>query len=147
MHGTKDTVMGFPFGLNGDITYPVKLWRDANGCDDGVIAGRWSVAPKDIFLCTNWEACKNGGTVRLDVHSRGHFIPVGWFARQLDELLHRKSASWFQVACAAISSWRLRCTAARFVARDATITPMVTAPINRVDRALISGLTPSRTAL
>ena len=25
--------------------------------------------------------------VTLDVHKRGHFIPKGWFAKQLDDLL------------------------------------------------------------
>lgn len=87
VHGTKDTVMDFPFGPNGDTTYPVQLWRDAKKCGIGVLLGPWSVAPKDNFVRTNWEDCEDGGRVRLDVHARGHFIPVGWFARQLDELL------------------------------------------------------------
>jgi polyhydroxybutyrate depolymerase len=93
VHGTTDTVMDFPYGPNGDTTYPVKLWRDAKGCASGDMAGPWSVAPKDTFVRTNWEACKAGGAVRLDIHSRGHFIPVGWFARQLDELLKLNGAS------------------------------------------------------
>lgn len=87
VHGTSDTVMDFPFGRNGDTTYPVQLWRNEKDCGKGVVSGTWSVTPKDVFKRTNWEACADGGTVRLDVHSRGHFIPVGWFARQLDELL------------------------------------------------------------
>jgi len=87
VHGTSDTVMDFPFGPEGDTTYPVHLWRNAKGCEAGVASGSWAVAPKDVFERTNWEGCADGGTVRLDVHSRGHFIPVGWFARQLDELL------------------------------------------------------------
>ena len=28
-----------------------------------------------------------GGQVALDLHPGGHFIPHGWIARQLDELL------------------------------------------------------------
>lgn len=87
VHGTKDTVMDFPFGPNGETTYPVQLWRDAKKCGEGVLFGPWSVAPKDNFVRTNWEDCADGGRVRIDVHARGHFIPVGWFARQLDELL------------------------------------------------------------
>ncbi len=87
VHGTKDTVMDFPFGPNGDTTYPVQLWRDAKKCGIGVLSGHRSVAPKDNFVRTNWEDCADGGRVRIDVHARGHFIPVGWFARQLDELL------------------------------------------------------------
>jgi polyhydroxybutyrate depolymerase len=87
VHGTRDTVMGFPFGPNGDTTYPVQLWRDVKKCGAGVQSGPWSVAPKDTFVRTVWADCEDGGVVRIDVHSRGHFIPVGWFARQLDELL------------------------------------------------------------
>ncbi len=87
VHGTTDTVMDFPFGLGGDTTYPVQLWRNVKSCGEGVKSGSWSVQPKDVFVRTNWEACGDGGTVRIDVHSRGHFIPKGWFARQLDELL------------------------------------------------------------
>lgn len=87
VHGTTDTVMGFPFGPDGDTTYPVKLWRDAKKCGAGVKSGSWSVQPKDTFVRTNWEDCEDRGAVRIDVHSRGHFIPKGWFARQLDELL------------------------------------------------------------
>jgi polyhydroxybutyrate depolymerase len=87
VHGTADTVMDFPFGPGGDTTYPVQLWRDAKNCGEGVKSGSWSVQPKDTFVRTSWENCEDGGTVRIDVHSRGHFIPKGWFARQLDELL------------------------------------------------------------
>jgi len=87
VHGTKDTVMDFPFGPNGETTYPVKLWRDVKECGVGVRSGPWSVVPKDTFMRTNWEDCADGGSVRIDVHTRGHFIPVGWFARQLDEIL------------------------------------------------------------
>ncbi len=87
VHGTSDTVMDFPFGSGGDTTYPVQLWRDAKNCGEGAKSGSWSIQPKDTFVRTNWEDCEDGGIVRIDVHSRGHFIPKGWFARQLDELL------------------------------------------------------------
>jgi polyhydroxybutyrate depolymerase len=87
VHGTKDNVVGFPFGPNGDTTYPVQLWREAKECGEGVKSTPWFATKEDTFIRTNWLSCKNGGAVRLDVHSRGHFIPKGWFARQLDELL------------------------------------------------------------
>jgi polyhydroxybutyrate depolymerase len=88
VYGLKDTVMGFPFGPNGETTYPVKLWRARKGCTGmGYVSGSWSVTKKDTFTRTNWENCADGGSVRLDVHKRGHFIPVGWIGRQLDELL------------------------------------------------------------
>jgi len=88
VHGTSDRVMDFPFGPDGQTTWPVKLWRDRMGCaGSGAEAGQWSVTRQDTFTRTTW-ACAEGD-VTLDVHPRGHFIPRGWIARQLDELLGR----------------------------------------------------------
>ena len=87
VHGTSDTVMDFPFGPGGDTAWPVKLWRDRMGCSGpGVARGTWSITSYDVFTRTVWEECEAGRVV-LDVHDRGHFIPRGWIARQLDELL------------------------------------------------------------
>ncbi|WP_297773939.1 PHB depolymerase family esterase [uncultured Roseovarius sp.] len=89
VHGTADTVMDFPFGPTGQTTWPVKLWRDRLRCDDADIdTDTWSVTKHDMFTRTTWTDCGKG-RVTLDVHKRGHFIPRGWIARQLDELLHR----------------------------------------------------------
>ena len=86
VHGTADTVMDFPFGPNGESTWPVRLWRERMGCaGPGERLGHWSVTHHDTFARTVW-ACDEG-RVTLDVHGRGHFIPRGWIARQLDELL------------------------------------------------------------
>lgn len=86
VHGTSDTVMDFPFGPNGETTGPVRLWRERMGCDGpGARAGDWSVTHHDTFARTAWDCA--GGHIALDVHSRGHFIPRGWIARQLDDLL------------------------------------------------------------
>ncbi|MEM9852528.1 MAG: polyhydroxybutyrate depolymerase [Pseudomonadota bacterium] len=85
VHGLRDTVMDFPFGPDGDATGPVRLWRRSFGCGTGQPDGPWTVTRHDIFDRTVW-AC-DGGRVVLDVHARGHFIPRGWIARQLDELL------------------------------------------------------------
>jgi polyhydroxybutyrate depolymerase len=86
VHGTSDTVMDFPFGPDGETTWPVRLWRARMGCDrPGTRAGAWSVTEHDRFERTTW-ACDEG-RIALDVHARGHFIPRGWIARQLDELL------------------------------------------------------------
>jgi polyhydroxybutyrate depolymerase len=85
VHGTTDTVMDFPFGPEGETTYPVSLWRSRLNCGNGVGQGDWRVTERDLFSRTVWD-CADGRVV-LDVHPRGHFIPVGWFARQLDELL------------------------------------------------------------
>lgn len=86
VHGTSDTVMDFPFGPNGETTGAVRLWRDRMGCDGpGLEAGEWSVTEHDRFTRTRWD-CESGNVI-LDVHSRGHFIPQGWIARQLDDLL------------------------------------------------------------
>lgn len=86
VHGTSDTVMDFPFGPGGDETYPVQLWRDHKLCGTGRELGHYNTTEKDRFLRTEWT-CEDGGAVALDVHQRGHFIPRGWIAKQLDELL------------------------------------------------------------
>lgn len=86
VHGTSDTVMDFPFGPDGDTTYPVALWRSRLGCSDITETSEYSTTQRDRFMRSVWGDCAQGSVV-LDVHSRGHFIPRGWFARQLDELL------------------------------------------------------------
>lgn len=91
VHGLKDTVMDFPFGPDGDTTNPVALWRRENGCKGP--AGQvfdWSVTAKDKFTRHVWDKCASGKSVSLDLHPRGHFIPVGWIQQQLDELLAAK---------------------------------------------------------
>ena len=85
VHGTSDTVMDFPFGPDGDTTYPVFLWRERLGCDEATGGETYSTTERDHFERTIWDGC-SAGKVVLDVHSRGHFIPRGWFARQLDDL-------------------------------------------------------------
>lgn len=86
VHGLKDTVLRFPFGPNGETDWPVRLWRDRMGCaGPGHGRGDWSITEHDRFARTEWDCA--GGRVVLDVHARGHFIPRGWIARQLDELL------------------------------------------------------------
>ena len=88
VHGLKDRVMDFPFGPDGDETHPVALWRQKNRCraePDSI--SQWSVTERDTFKRYVWSRCASGRSVTLDVHGRGHFIPVGWIQRQLDELL------------------------------------------------------------
>ena len=86
VHGTSDNVMNFPFGPGGDTTYPVALWRERMGCTEVTGSEDYSTTSKDNFKRVIWGNCE-AGKVGLDVHSRGHFIPRGWFARQLDDLL------------------------------------------------------------
>ncbi|PTX54375.1 polyhydroxybutyrate depolymerase [Litoreibacter ponti] len=88
VHGLKDTVLDFPFGPDGDTTYPVALWRDHFGCGDVARSAQYSTTEKDHFERSVWDGCAREGRVVLDVHPRGHFIPRGWFAYQLDELLN-----------------------------------------------------------
>ncbi len=88
VHGTSDTVMDFPFGPRGDTTFPVALWRQRMGCEQETGKRIWSITEHDEFERTIWDGCE-GGRVVLDVHERGHFIPRGWIARQLDEVLKR----------------------------------------------------------
>lgn len=85
VHGLADQVMDFPFGPGGDTEHPVALWRDHYECGDGEAQGPWQARDFLTFERTTWEC--DGGRVTLDLHPGGHFIPHGWFARQLDELL------------------------------------------------------------
>ena len=87
VHGTADTVMGFPLGPQGQTTWPVKLWRGHMGCKGtGRDAGDWRITRYREFRRIVWDDCREGRVV-LDVHDGGHLIPRGWIARQLDELL------------------------------------------------------------
>ena len=87
VYGLADNVMPFPMGPGGDTTYPVALWRRQFGCGQGESAGTWQAVSFLAFQRTVWADCTDGGPVTLDVHPGGHFIPHGWIARQLDELL------------------------------------------------------------
>lgn len=87
VHGLRDNVMDFPFGPGGDTLFPVQLWRDKLGCADPTGSAEYATTEKDRFARTVWANCSDGRSVTLDLHPRGHFIPRGWFARQLDELL------------------------------------------------------------
>lgn len=86
VYGLNDQVLDFPLGPGGDTTYPVKLWRDKLGCSDATQLGNWKQVSFLTLTRTTWEDCAKG-FVSLDIHPGGHFIPHGWIARQLDELL------------------------------------------------------------
>lgn len=86
VHGLSDTVMDFPMGPDGDTTYPVALWKTALDCPTaGAPQGDWQVRSFLTLSRTRWEC--DAGSVVLDLHPGGHFIPHGWIGRQLDELL------------------------------------------------------------
>ncbi|MEL7093132.1 MAG: polyhydroxybutyrate depolymerase [Pseudomonadota bacterium] len=87
VHGLNDGVLGFPFGPGGDSTHAVRLWRDTLNCDDAKPIGPWNQVSFLTLTRTRWDC--GGGTVILDTHPGGHFIPHGWIAKQLDELLGR----------------------------------------------------------
>lgn len=86
VHGTTDTVMDFPFGPGGDETYPVALWREKWECGAPSAPETWSAVSWLELTRRTWD-CADGRRVTLDVHGGGHFIPRGWIAHQLDELL------------------------------------------------------------
>ena len=86
VHGLRDNVLDFPFGPEGQTTWPVKLWRDRMGCGNGAGQGDWNQVDFLTLTRTAWTDCATG-RVTLDTHPGGHFIPHGWIARQLDELL------------------------------------------------------------
>lgn len=89
VHGLRDKVMDFPLGPNGETDYAVALWRRKFGCEDGRDAGAWQAVSFLTFERRVWDTCATGRVV-LDIHPGGHFIPHGWIARQLDELLGRR---------------------------------------------------------
>ncbi|QHQ37303.1 polyhydroxybutyrate depolymerase [Algicella marina] len=92
VHGLSDTVMDFPMGPGGDELFPVALWRRVNGCAGAPVGPRhWAVTQHDAFRRFVWSDCASGKPVRLDLHDRGHFIPRGWIAQQLEELLAQGS--------------------------------------------------------
>ena len=91
VHGLKDNVLDFPFGPNEETDYPVFLWRDRLDCTDTATrVGDWSAVEFLTLTRTEWRDCADGTLVALDIHPGGHFIPHGWIARQLDELLGRE---------------------------------------------------------
>lgn len=93
VHGLKDNVLDYPYGPDGDTTYPVSLWRDRLDCSDTQTdLGDWSQVDFLTLTRTEWQDCAGGVKVTLDTHPGGHFIPHGWIARQLDELLGRAPA-------------------------------------------------------
>lgn len=88
VHGLTDTVLNFPMGQGGDETYAVALWRSAFGCGSEPLRFKWGNVPPLQHSRRVWS-CAQGHEVILDVHPSGHFIPKGWFARQLDEVMGR----------------------------------------------------------
>lgn len=87
VYGLNDQVLSFPYGPGGELDFPVQLWRDKFGCGPANRTGPWQARNFLTFERTVWTDCASGGQVRLDIHPGGHFIPHGWIARQLDELL------------------------------------------------------------
>ncbi len=86
VYGLNDQVLDFPYGPNGEMDYPVFLWREKFACGDGETKGPWQQVNFLTLERTEWNDCA-AGRVSLDIHPGGHFIPHGWIARQLDELL------------------------------------------------------------
>ncbi|MEO0752138.1 MAG: polyhydroxybutyrate depolymerase [Pseudomonadota bacterium] len=86
VYGLADTVLAFPYGPGGETDHAVKLWRDRMGCQQGQKQGEWQITDLDRFTKTAWDGCAEG-RVTLDIHPGGHFIPRGWIARQLDEVM------------------------------------------------------------
>ena len=83
--GLADNVLRFPMGPGEDQTYPVKLWRDHKFCGDTRADGPWNARSFLTFERYSWNCAT--GSVALDVHPGGHFIPHDWIAHQLDDLL------------------------------------------------------------
>ncbi|MEX0283132.1 MAG: PHB depolymerase family esterase [Paracoccaceae bacterium] len=86
VYGLKDGVLDFPYGPNGETDYVVQLWRDIYDCGESEAKGSWKQVEILTLERIEWNTCAKG-RVSLDLHPGGHFIPHGWIARQLDELL------------------------------------------------------------
>lgn len=87
VYGLRDTVLSFPYGPNGDTTFPVGFWRDHYGCVTAPVTQDYTITGNRTFARSTWGCGANA--VTLDVHPGGHLIPRGWIGRQLDELLDR----------------------------------------------------------
>ncbi len=88
VHGTRDTVMDFPFGEGGDVTGPIHLWRRINGCREAPSkVFPYRAAARRPLTRQVWTGCESGKDIRLDIHARGHFIPRRWLDVQLAQLL------------------------------------------------------------
>lgn len=85
VHGLSDNVMDYPFGPGGDELYPVSLWRASFGCAEADDPKPYFIREFLTFDRYTWD-CPNG-RVTFDQHDGGHFIPHGWYGRQLDEML------------------------------------------------------------
>ncbi len=86
VHGRRDTVMKFPKTRNGSTDYPLRHWRKELRCQSAPEESEWQAREWLSFRRWQWLNC-DAGQVIFDSHPGGHFIPHGWIARQLDELL------------------------------------------------------------
>lgn len=89
VHGLTDTVLRFEMGPGEDKTFPVTLWRERMGCAEGTPVGPYNIRDFLTFERWTWESCADG-SVTLDVHPGGHFIPHGWIGWQLDQIMGRE---------------------------------------------------------
>jgi polyhydroxybutyrate depolymerase len=87
VYGLKDNVLDFPYGPDGDTTFPVIFWRAQYGCPEIATQTNYTITGNRDFVRSVWDCA--GNTVTLDIHPGGHLIPRGWIGRQLDDLLDR----------------------------------------------------------
>lgn len=84
VYGLKDTVLPYPKGPDGDLTYPVALWRRALDCGTDINMSQWNARDFLPFSRRAWDCAR--GTVTLDTHPSGHFIPHDWLPLQVKAL-------------------------------------------------------------
>jgi len=80
LHGKKDSVMRPPW--DGDVN----AWEamlSLSSCDVE-ISRKSKISHYDR---ETWTQCDSDTTVALDIHNGGHWIPKGWIAAQLSDLL------------------------------------------------------------
>lgn len=85
VYGFADGVLPFPYGPAGEVTHPVRLWREALKCGAATPPAAWQAVEWLTLTRRSWH-CERGRVV-LDLHPGGHFIPHGWIGWQLDQLM------------------------------------------------------------
>ncbi|MCY4303797.1 MAG: polyhydroxybutyrate depolymerase [Aestuariivita sp.] len=86
VHGQNDTIMRHFLSIQDKQNHPLELWHRRLACDAGRWVESWQARSWLTFQRKVWETCEQG-LLQFDLNPGGHFIPHGWIARQLDELL------------------------------------------------------------
>jgi polyhydroxybutyrate depolymerase len=59
VYGLRDTVLDFPFGPNGETTFPVIFWRNQYGCPETATQTTYSITGNREFTQSVWACGDN----------------------------------------------------------------------------------------